>query len=118
MSDSLLQSQASTASSSGLLAKRAGIKKDKAAARRAFWRMIGLCWTHRRAMTWGVLLGVGVALTYAASLGGLLPVLKVITSDQSLHQSMIEAAEKHSKWYSPYLVWLAPIFPAGNAPAA
>lgn len=116
MSDTTLQPDAA-ASSSGLLAQRTGVKKDKVAARRAFWRMLGLCWPHRRAMTWGVVLGIGVALTYAASLGGLLPVLKVITSDQSLHQAMIAAAERHAKWYSPYLVWIAPIFPAGNAPA-
>lgn len=116
MSDSVLQPQ-SGASDSGLLARRTGVKKDKAAARRAVWRMLALVRPHRRAMAWGVILGIGVALTYAASLGGLLPILKVITSEHSLHEAMIEAAQRHEKWYSSYLTWLAPLFPAGNTPA-
>ena len=46
--------------------------------------MLSLVWPHRRTMTWGMVLGLGVALTYAASLGGILPVLKVVVDNESI----------------------------------
>ena len=66
-------------------------------------------------MTLGILFGFGVGLTYAASLGGLLPVLKVIVSEHSLHDSMLAAAEDGSAWYAPLLKGLAGWFPSGNS---
>lgn len=71
-------------------------------------------------MILGMVLGLGVALTYAASLGGILPVLKVITSEHSLHDAITTALAKPevaSRWYVPLLSRVAPLFPAGNAPA-
>lgn len=72
---------------------------------------------HRRALVGGMVLGLGVALTYAASLGGLLPVLKVVVGQQSLHQALTEGAAGTGKWYSPWLRSAAGIFPVGNQPA-
>lgn len=71
-------------------------------------------------MILGMVLGLGVALTYAASLGGILPVLKVITSEHSLHDAIMSALAKPevaSRWYVPLLSRVAPLFPAGNTPA-
>lgn len=71
-------------------------------------------------MILGMVLGLGVALTYAASLGGILPVLKVITSEHSLHEAIMSALAKPevaSRWYVPLLSKVAPLFPSGNAPA-
>lgn len=72
-------------------------------------------------MILGMVLGLGVALTYAASLGGILPVLKVITSDHSLHDTILSAASANAdattaRWYHPLLQRVAPLFPSGNAP--
>ncbi len=85
---------------------------------------MALVYPHRRMMIWGVVLGAGVALTYAASIGGLLPVMKVITSNEgSLHDALASGALKAGgptggeQWFSPYFRSLAPLFPAGNAPA-
>lgn len=114
MSDSVLQP--AQASDSGLLARRTGVKRDKSAARRAFRRMIALVWPHRRAMTWGVLLGLGVALTYAASLGGLLPVLKVIIADHSFRSSIEHTAASTGGVAAAVLNALAAVFPAGVTP--
>ncbi len=122
MSDSTLGN--STASSNGLLATRSGAKPSKQAARRAFWRTLALVRPHRRKMVLGLVLGVGVALAYAGTLGGMLPVLKVITdADRSLHDALLgipaEGAEPaaETEWYTPYLKHFAPLFPAGNTPA-
>jgi ABC-type multidrug transport system fused ATPase/permease subunit len=90
----------------GLLAQRTQPKPSKREARRAFWRTLGLVRPHRRTMVLGIVLGLGVALAYAGSLGGLLPVLKVIVSEQSLHDSALAAAEKAAaghKWYADLL---------------
>jgi len=64
----------------------------------------------------GIVLGFGVALTYAASLGGMLPILKVIVADQSLHDALVQAAAKHERWYAPWLRSAASLFPVGNSP--
>ncbi|HMQ16297.1 MAG TPA: hypothetical protein PKC49_10010, partial [Phycisphaerae bacterium] len=79
-------------SASGLLAQRSAVRVSRRAARGAFWRMLGLVYPHRRAMAAGVLLGLGVALTYAASLGGMLPLLKVVVEQENLHAYLLEHA--------------------------
>jgi ATP-binding cassette, subfamily B, bacterial MsbA len=117
MADNTLSSAAAP---QGLLARRAGQRPTKRQARQAFWRMLALVRPHRRAMAWGMILGLGVALTYAASLGGLLPVLKVVVNrpgDVSMHQSLLNAAEHHGKWYAPYAGSIAWMFPSGTAPS-
>lgn len=104
----------------GLLAQRQPAIPE-ARSRKAFWRMIALVRPHRRRMTWGVVLGLGVAATYAASLGGLLPLLKVITSEKPFHDTLINAATKSPNtwlaqhfqaWYQPFLIWVAQFFPS------
>ncbi len=80
-------------------------------------------------MTAGVLLGFGVALTYATSLAGVLPVLKVVVEQKNLNTYLAEQAEKVaaaqkmgpalSAWYAERLRGLADVFPApGTAGAA
>ncbi|MGE0481017.1 MAG: ABC transporter ATP-binding protein [Phycisphaerae bacterium] len=86
--------------------------------RAAFFRMLGLVRPHRATMAWGVLLGLGVALTYAASLGGLLPVLKVVVERENLHQWLIERAERAPAWYAPALQTVASWFPNDDSAAA
>ena len=115
----------------GLLAQRSGpAGPDKRTARRAFWRVLVLVRPHRRNMIWGMVLGFGVALTYAASLGGMLPVLKVITGEHSLHTELLTAADEVTngpppgarvKWYHSLGPWypatlrrLADFLPAGE----
>lgn len=99
--------------------KPAGRKPTRKEERAAFWRMLALIWPHRKAMAWGMILGLGVALAYAASLGGLLPVLKVVVEEQSLHDWFIEKATKHPEaLYSSWCVWLAGYFPADNSAQA
>lgn len=110
------------------------------------WRVLRLVYPHRRNMILGMVLGLGVALTYAASLGGMLPILKVIIGEQSLHDALLSAAGDRparpavsvddgaltvglpvsspgedsagvaQRWYAPLLRQLAPIFPAGISP--
>ncbi|TWT40024.1 putative multidrug export ATP-binding/permease protein [Phycisphaerae bacterium RAS1] len=94
---------------------------SRQAARTAFWRMLALTWPHRKPMTWGVVLGLGVALTYATSLGGLLPVLKVIVEKQNLNAWLLERAahaEQRQAFGAAALKWLAGFFPAGDSAAA
>jgi ABC-type multidrug transport system fused ATPase/permease subunit len=105
----------SGASTHGLLGQRER-RPDKKEARRAFWRMLALVRPHRRRMTLGIVLGLGVALTYAASLGGILPVLKVIVSQESLRQSALNAAQHTERWYAPTLEWFAGFLPEGSEP--
>jgi ABC-type multidrug transport system fused ATPase/permease subunit len=118
MSDNTLQNSAT--SLGGLLARRTQPKPDRRLARRDFWRALALVYPHRRRMIWGMVLGVGVAMTYAASLGGMLPVMRVITSTGSLHDALLKGALKTEgptggeQWFAPYLRSLAPLFPAGN----
>ncbi|RMF85850.1 MAG: ABC transporter ATP-binding protein [Planctomycetota bacterium] len=113
----------------GVVAARRGIKIDKRAARSAFWRMLRLVRPHRRAMTLGILLGMFVAMTYAASLAGILPVLKVIVEQENLRTWMTGQAE-HLRgveaWYGPWIAGvladgigtLAQALPAANTAAA
>lgn len=93
-------------------------RKDKRALRNSFWRMVAMVHPHRRAMTLGVLLGLGVALTYAASLGGLLPVLKVVVEEQNVNSYLLERAQRAPAMLAPLLSGLAQIFPTEDSPAA
>lgn len=69
-------------------------------------------------MTLGVVLGLGVALTYAASLGGILPVLQVVVERESLKSSLLRAASENAdKWYAGWLGRAAEFFPATDTPA-
>jgi ATP-binding cassette, subfamily B, bacterial MsbA len=106
----------------GLLAQRSRPSITKAKARSAFWRMLSTVWPHRVAMTWGMILGLGVALTYAASLGGILPVLKVVVDGKNLNQWLLEVANKsQERWYgfvAPTLQTVASVFPSDNSPDA
>jgi ABC-type multidrug transport system fused ATPase/permease subunit len=77
--------------------------------------MLGLVRAHRLAMTWGIILGFGVALTYATSLIGVLPVLKVVVERQDLNRYLHERAEhahEAGRWWAPQLAWLADRFPS------
>jgi subfamily B ATP-binding cassette protein MsbA len=100
----------------GYLATRAAVRVSRADARSAFWRMLGLLWPHRRALTWGLVLGLGVALTYSMSLGGLLPVLKVVVERESLSAYLTQKAAETTAWYGGVLGWVAGWLPAGNTP--
>jgi len=63
-------------------------------------------------------LGLGVALAYAGSLGGILPVLKVIISEESLHDSLMHAADdalQRGAWYAGTLRGTAALFPPGDS---
>ncbi len=129
MNDGLLQNP--PAAPSGLLAQRAGtILPSKREARQAFWRTLALVRPHRRKMICGLLLGFGVALTYAASLAGLYPVLQVVVREQSLHAALVEAAARNEQKaaeitgaiptlrlrYADFLRWAAGFFPAVERP--
>lgn len=91
----------------GSLAARGGRKVDPKQARRAFWRMLALVRPHRRILALGMFLGLFVAITYAASLGGILPVLKVIVEKENLRAWLLSHSDK---WYSaittPVANWL------------
>jgi len=103
-------------------------------ARAAFWRMVRLVRPHRRRMALGVILGLGVALTYATSLGGMYPVLKVVVEKGNVHDWLLaRAAGPHDgaterpgaesenlrrRWYGPVLRRVADVFPAENTTAA
>jgi subfamily B ATP-binding cassette protein MsbA len=77
-----------------------------------------------------MVLGLGVALTYAASLAGLYPVLQVVVREQSLHAAMLEAAENNDqkaaevsgslqglrRSYADFLRWSSAWFPAAIKP--
>ncbi|MBU0640216.1 MAG: ABC transporter ATP-binding protein/permease [Planctomycetes bacterium] len=86
--------------------------------RAAFWRTLGLVRPHRRVMGSGILLGFGVALTYAASLGGILPVLKVVVEQDNLHGWLLEQSSAKDAWYAPLLARAATLFPPADAPNA
>ncbi len=73
------------------------LAEDELAAKpskHAFWRMLWLVRPHRRVLILGMVLSVGVALTYTASLVGLLPVLKVLIDDQNLQEYLLTQADQ------------------------
>lgn len=115
MADGVLQARGAVISAS---LRRAKKSVPKQIARDAFRRMFGLVWPHRRRMTLGVVLGMGVALTYAASLGGILPVLKVIVENANLNVWLHERAAHTVGWKAYALTQIAGIFPADNTPEA
>jgi subfamily B ATP-binding cassette protein MsbA len=128
MSDQLAVN--SPATPQGLLAQRTQKRPSKKAARRSFWRTLALVRSHRRNMILGMVLGLGVALTYAASLAGLYPVLQVVVREQSLNAAMLEAAARNEqradettgtmqslrRSYSGFLRWASTWFPAAERP--
>lgn len=106
-----------TASSGGLLAKRAGGQSvSKRQARAAFWRMLALVWPHRGAMGLGVVLGFGVALAYTASIVALLPVLKLLVEGKNLRDWLATVVEKHPGWYAPLLSQVSTYLPGADSP--
>ncbi len=80
--------------------------------------MLGLVWPHRRALTLGLVLSVGVALTYAASLGGLYPVLKVVVEGETLRNWLLQKAADSHAWYTIVLRGIAGALPVDDTPAA
>ncbi len=84
----------------------------KPQARAAFWRLLKFVRPHRRRMALGVVLGLGVALTYAASLGGMLPVLKVVVEKGNVHDWLQQRAAQSTSWFAPLLDRAANVFPA------
>ena len=112
----------------GVVAARRGMKIDVRSARAAFWRMLRLVWPHRRAMTLGIILGMFVAMTYAVSLAGILPVLKVIVEEENLRSWLTERAEHlrtTDAWYGEWtsgaiasvVASLSTWLPVANTPA-
>lgn len=91
---------------------------SKEQARAAFWQMLKLVYPHRRRMTAGIVLGVGVALTYAASLGGMLPVLRVVVDKDNVRAWLLEQADESESWYAPLIEKSASIFPAEDTSEA
>ncbi|MEP0847920.1 MAG: ABC transporter ATP-binding protein [Phycisphaerae bacterium] len=116
MSDKVF-SYEQTPAPGALIAQRRGVAR-RPAMRGTFWRMVGLMYPQRRMMIVGMLLGLGVALTYAASLAGVLPVLKIVVEQQSLHDWLLERAARANAWYGSLLSHVAAWFPADNSPAA
>lgn len=93
----------SAPSANGLLARRTGPKPPKKELRQAFWRTLGLVWPHRRRMILGLVLSLGVALTYAGTLGGLLPVLHALIGKESVRTWLMTQADTVAArhvWYS------------------
>ncbi len=105
-------------SPTGLLAVRNGLPARNPPGANALWRMLSLVWPHRRAMIAGLVLGLGVALTYTASLGGLLPVLKVIVEQENLREYLLTQAGRLDGWAAGFLTWAAGLFPAASTPNA
>ncbi|MDX2199213.1 MAG: ABC transporter ATP-binding protein [Phycisphaerae bacterium] len=73
----------------------------------AYWRMLALVWPHRRRLICGLVLGFGVALTYATSLAGMLPVLNVVVEKKSLGVYLAEWAAKAQAKGAFYAEWVA-----------
>lgn len=71
--------------------------------------MVGTVWPHRLAMTWGLVLGFGVALTYATSLAGMLPVLSVLVERKAPREYVLQWADKASAKGAFYSGWLRSI---------
>ncbi len=111
-----------------ILARLRGKKVSKLSANKAFWRMLRLVRPHRRVLVFGLVLSFGVAFTYAASLVGLLPVLKVLVDGENLRTYLYSIADRWTEHggmaalAAPVISWAAQIFPAatfgatGNAP--
>ncbi len=119
---------APAAQTGAMYARLRGQRTSKSSAGAAFWRMLRLLRPHWRPLTLGLLLSFGVALTYAASLAGLLPVLNILirsdAAEASLHVQLStlaanwEAAGGIAALAAPLVGFAASIFPAPNAPDA
>ncbi len=81
--------------------KRLDRAVSKEQARAAFWRMIRLVYPHRRRMAIGLLLSLVAALAYAASLGGMLPVLKVLVEQENTREWLLEKAPLLGLYLTP-----------------
>jgi len=105
-----------------IVEKRRERKIPKAHVKASFWRMLRQAWPHRRRMALGVILGFGVALTYATSLGGMVPVLKVVVEKRNvanwLNERAVKALEEGAKWRADLCNWAAQWFPSGDDAAA
>jgi ABC-type multidrug transport system fused ATPase/permease subunit len=77
-----------------VIAQLRGEQRSKAAANASFFRMLRIVRPHWRILTLGLLLSLGVALTYAGTLVGILPVLKVLVEQQNLNTYLLEQADK------------------------
>ncbi len=114
--------------SGSIVEQRRAPAPPKDRVRAAFWRMVGMVRPHRRAMIAGVLLGFGVALTYATSLVGILPVLKIVVEQENLHayfNAHAETVRGNPNWpgwaaalYAAALRGLGGIFPPPTSPNA
>lgn len=91
---------------------------SKEQARAAFWRMIRLVYPHRRRMAIGLVLSLVAALTYAASLGGMLPVLKVLVEQENIRAWLLERASESNEQLAPLVERVAMAFPAEEAPGS
>ncbi len=80
--------------------------------------MLRLVYPHRRAMAWGLVLGFGVAATYATSLMGILPVLKIVVERQPFAVWLQEKAARHPGWWSGPLRSVGGWFPSADSAAA
>jgi subfamily B ATP-binding cassette protein MsbA len=91
----------------------------------SFWRMLATLYPHRKAMIWGLVLGFGVALTYATSLAGMLPVLSVLIEKQGPHEYLQKWADKadgksafYASWLRQAAGWFPPQAPSADPDAA
>lgn len=86
--------------------------------------MLGTVWPHRKSMAWGLLLGFGVALTYATSLAGMLPILSLLVGERrGPREYLMTWADKAAAKGAAYADWLrsaASWFPSqtGSGPDA
>ncbi len=110
MSDNTLAPNGPSRRSSAQKRLDRSIAKEQAQA--SFWRMIKLVYPHRRRMTIGLLLSLVAALTYAASLGGMLPVLKVLVEQENTREWLLEQASESNERLAPLVERLAFVFPA------
>ncbi len=102
----------------GLLAQRRTSSAPRSNPRGAFIRMLGLLWPHRRRLILGMILSIGVALTYAASLGGLYPVLKVVVEGATLRNWLLQRAADSDAWYTVILRAAGGALPVDDTPTA
>lgn len=87
--------------------------------RASFWRMLGLLRPHKTRLILGLVLGFGVALTYATSLAGILPVLKVVVEQQNIRswfESAAETARSKGAFYADWLASAGEWFPESSSP--
>lgn len=110
--------------SGSMLERLRGERVAKLTANASFARMLKMVRPHWRILTLGLVLSLGVAITYATGLAGLYPVLKVLLEEASLRPFLTETAASlraAGDWravFAPLLSGLAPLFPPADAPGA